>query len=122
GLGGPDPDPERPFLYINDGTIEAVRCGRWKLHVRKRRTEMCELYDLSVDVGEAHDVADAHPDVVAGLLAQVEAGRADLGDEALGIVGTGTRPIGRIAEPTTLTTYDPTHPYFMAEYDLHHRG
>ena len=122
GLGAAAPDPERPFLYISDGNIEAVRSGRWKLHVRKRRQEMCELYDLVADVGETTDVAAEHPDVVERLLALVDAGRADLGDEALGIVGTGTRPIGRVDHPVTLTTFDPDHPYFMAEYDLHHRG
>ncbi len=122
GWGDAPPDPERPFFYIGDGNIEAVRCGRWKLHVRKRRIEMTELYDLVDDIAEAHDVAAQHPDVVARLLDVVAAGRADLGDQALGIDGTGTRPIGRVDDPQPLTTFDPDHPYFMAEYDLHHRG
>src|SRR5690606_29406091 len=122
GLGGAAPDPDRPFLYIDDGNVEAVRSGRWKLHVRKKRHEICELYDLSVDVAETTDLAAEHPDVVARLSALVDAARSDLGDQALGIVGRGTRPIGRVDDPVPLTTFDPDHPYFMAEYDLHHRG
>ena len=122
GLGGSAPDAERPFLYIRDGSIEAVRSGRWKLHVRKGPEEVRLLFDLVADVGETTDLADAHPDVVARLAAMIDAGRADLGDEATGTVGAGVRPIGRVAEARTLTTFDPEHPYYLAEYDLPHRG
>ena len=122
GLGEAVPDAERPFFYLLDGTIEAVRSGRWKLHVRKRRHERLELYDLSVDVGETDDVHADHPDVVARLLALLDEGRADLGDEATGVVGRGVRPIGRVDDPQPLTTFDPDHPYYAAEYDLPHRG
>ncbi len=79
-----------------------MRVGRWKLHVRKGGTELFELYDLASDVGEVTDVSDHHPDIVAELLARVEAGRIDLGDQASGIVGVGTRPIGRVDDPVTL--------------------
>jgi arylsulfatase A len=56
------------------------------------------------------------------LTSSVVAGRATLGDERLGIDGSEIRPIGRVDNPVPLTEFDPTHPYFMAEYDLHHRG
>jgi arylsulfatase A-like enzyme len=122
GLDDARPDPDRPFVYIQDGTLEAVRVGRWKLHVRKRQREAVELYDLQADVGEATDVADAHPDVVARLSAVLDEVRRDLGDEATGVHGAGVRPIGRVAEARTVTTFDPGHPYYQAEYDLPHRG
>ena len=122
GFDGEAPDAERPFVYILDGSIEAIRSGRWKLHVRKRRREVLELYDLSADVGETTDVLAAHPDVVARLRALLDDARRDLGDEATGTVGTGVRPIGRVAEAKPLTTFDPDHPYYAAEYDLPHRG
>ena len=122
GIGSSVPAADRPFLFLYDGNIEAVRVGRWKLHVRKRTRELRALYDLRADVGESRDVAAEHPDVVAALLTHVEAGRRDLGDQALGIAGAGTRPIGRVDDPVPLTTFDPDHPYFMAEYDLPHRG
>jgi hypothetical protein len=48
--------------------------------------------------------------------------RRELGDERLGLVGQEVRPIGRVEQPSTLTTYDSHHPYFMAEYDLADKG
>ncbi len=32
------------------------------------------------------------------------------------------RPIGRALTPQPLVTFDPGHPYYMAEYDLSDRG
>ncbi len=122
GLGGACPAPDRPFVYILDGSLEAIRMGRWKLHVRKRQHERRELFDLDADLGEQHDVADDHPDVVARLEAELDRWREALGDDATGVTGTDVRPIGRVAEPRPLTTFDPDHPYYMAEYDLPHRG
>ncbi len=122
GLDGPQLDPDRAFFFIGGPSIEAVRVGRWKLHVRKRGAEMLELYDLDRDPGETTDVAARHPAVVADLQTRIEEGRRDLGDETLGIEGTGVRPIGKVDDPVPLTEFDPDHPYFMAEYDLPHRG
>ncbi len=122
GLDGPVPAADRPFFYIGGANIEAVRIGRWKLHVRKGGAALCELYDLDADIGETSDVSDQHPAVVAELLAAIDAGRADLGDEAAGIVGAGIRPIGRVDDPAPLTAIDPTDPATMAEYDLPYRG
>ena len=122
GLEGSIPDADRAFFYIGGANIEAVRVGRWKLHVRKGGNEICELYDLVADVGESVDVADEHPDVVAELLAMVEVGRVDLGDQATGVLGSGTRPIGRVDDPVPLTAVDPNDPATMAEYDLPYRG
>ncbi len=116
------PDADRPFVYILDGNIEAVRSGRWKLHLRKRNREVRELYDLIADIGETTDVSDAHPEVVRRLGALIEAWRLELGDEASGIVGRNVRPIGSVEDARPLTEFDADHPYFMAEYDLPHRG
>jgi arylsulfatase len=52
------------------------------------------LFNLKDDVGETHDVAAEHPDVVKRLLALAEAARADLGDSLTGRVGSGVRPAG----------------------------
>jgi arylsulfatase A-like enzyme len=122
GLDGPAVDDDRSFFFIAGANIEAVRVGRWKLHVRKGGTEICELYDLVDDIGEANDVAAGHPDIVAELLALIEAGRADLGDQASGIIGSGCRPIGRVENPVTLSDVDPNDPATLAEYDLPYRG
>jgi len=42
---------------------QAVRMGRWKA-VRLKPKLPLELYDLAKDVGEEHNVADGHPEVV----------------------------------------------------------
>ena len=105
---------------MND--LEAVRVGKWKLHVSKRGIEMCELYDLDADIAETTDLADSHPDVVADLTSHAERARASLGDARLDRVGDDVRPIGRVADAKRLTEYDPGHPYYMAEYDLSDRG
>ena len=41
---------------------------------------------------------------------------------ATGRTGADVRPAGRVAHPAPLTTYDPDHPYYLAEYDLADRG
>ncbi len=122
GVGPDVPDPTRPFVYILDGSIEALRSGRWKLHVRKRDRVLNELYDLEADIGETTDVALDHADVVERLTRLLDEARADLGDDATGTKGSGVRPIGRVVDPKPLTTYDPQHPYYLAEYDLSDRG
>lgn len=120
GLSDAVPDPDRSFLSMIGGNIEAVRVGRWKLHVRKGRQEMCELYDLVADIGESVDRADEQPEIVAELAARVDAARLELGDQATGVIGLATRPIGRVDNPVTLTSaHDPST---IAEYDLPYRG
>ena len=121
-LAGGDGLDEAPFLSILGGNIEAVRLGRWKLHVRKWNAERIRLYDLEADVGERVDLVDEHPDVVADLLAIVEASRLELGDDATDTVGSDVRPVGRVDDPVTLTMFDEDAPYYMAEYDLPERG
>ena len=122
GLGDERPAEERAFVYILDGSIEAVRVGRWKLHVRKRQRELSALYDLVSDLGETDDRSEDHPDVVAALEAVLDHWRAELGDEATGVAGRDVRPIGRVADPRPVTTFDADHPYYQAEYDLPDRG
>ena len=114
--------PHRAFFYYKRNSIEAVRSGPWKLHLRKDDEEMRALYNLETDIGETTDLYDQHPQVVQELLALVEDCRRDLGDEAVGIEGAHTRPIGRVDEPDTLTHFDPEHPYMIALYDLKERG
>ncbi len=104
------------------GDLEAVRAGRSKLHLAKRGTAMAELYDLETDLGETTDLRHQHPGVVAELEAHAERARDSLGDARLGRVGAEVRPVGRVPDPRPLTTYDPGHPYYLAEYDLTDRG
>lgn len=120
--GGAAASPREAFFYYNRNDLEAVRDGRWKLHVRKSRQAIAELYDLRNDPGENRNVHADEPAVVARLTALLERCREDLGDEALGIAGQNVRPAGRVASPRTLTQYRPDHPYMIATYDLQERG
>ncbi len=116
------PTPHQSFAYYRGNDLEAVRDRTHKLHVARKGKEVTELYDLTDDPGETDDVFTTEPEIVQRLQALAEQYRCELGDERLGIVGQDIRPIGRFENPSTLTTYDPDHPYFMAEYDLAERG
>jgi arylsulfatase A-like enzyme len=61
--GGPAP---HACLFWGGQVLGAVRCGDWKL-IDIRGLEP-QLFDLRADLREAHDVAAAHPAVVADLL------------------------------------------------------
>jgi arylsulfatase A-like enzyme len=110
------PDARSPqevyFFYYHGNDLEAVRSGRWKLHLPHRFRSMegralgsggtpgkydwdrrtgLELYDLASDIGEQHDVAETHPEVVARLMTLVDAMREDLGDKLTENEGAGRR-------------------------------
>ena len=96
--------PYAAFYYYRDDRLQAVRSGRWKLHVYRPEWEDEDyegsreplLFDLYADVGETHDRASEYPQVVAQLEALAEAARADLGDAATGREGTNVRPVGHL--------------------------
>ncbi|RMF36933.1 MAG: N-acetylgalactosamine 6-sulfate sulfatase (GALNS) [Planctomycetota bacterium] len=55
--------PQHDHLYWEYRDQRAVRMGNWK-GIRTKPSRDWELYDLSVDISEAHDVAEQHPDIV----------------------------------------------------------
>ena len=110
------------FFYYKRDSIEAVRSGKYKLHVRKDDDEIQELYDLEADIGETTNIHDQHPDIVSDLNAKIEACRKDLGDAAAGVEGENIRPAGRVENPKPLTNIDIDNPYMIAIYDLKERG
>jgi len=114
--------PHQHFAYFRGTTLEAVRGERYKLHVARGGDVVVELYDLLVDPSESRDIAGRFPDEVASLQRVADGYRSTLGDDLTGVEGTEIRPAARVAEPVTLTTYDPAHPYVVAEYDLDDRG
>ena len=117
-LGATSPQ-EAYFFYYHNNHLEAVRSGRWKLHLphgyrsmegrepgkdgtpgkydHSRKTGL-ELYDLVDDVGETKDVADEYPQDVERLLGYVEQIRSDLGDKLTERKATGSRPAGKLSE------------------------
>ena len=91
--------PTKAFFYYQHTHLQAVRSGKWKLHPPRPANppwtpnwakhidprdvfEIREplLFDLEADIGERHNVAAEHPDVVARLLKLVEHARGDIGD------------------------------------------
>ena len=119
--------PHDAFFYYYMNDLEAVRCGKWKLHVRKharagdpdsRDEEVNELYDLESDIGETRNLFDSHPEIVRELSAKLDACRKDLGDRLTGAKGENVRPRGQVDNPQALTEYNPDHPYMIAMYDI----
>lgn len=66
--------------YTDNGLMQAVRKGTWKL-LRHTSDTTWELYDLSKDIGERHDVAAEHPDVVEELAAWIAANRTEMREQ-----------------------------------------
>ena len=62
---------EDRFLYwefYEPQFCQAGRLGQWKA-VRLRRNAKLELYNLSTDAAEEHNVAEQHPEIVAKMSA-----------------------------------------------------
>ena len=114
--------PHTAFFYYFKDDLEAMRSGKWKLHVRKQGKPTSELYDLVADVSESNNLYEAYPEVVHALELLLNECRDDIGDAALGVIGRNRRHVGRVDNPVTLTTYSPDHPYMVAMYDLSDRG
>jgi len=94
-------DPDRFFAYYFINSLQAVREGKWKLHLPRpanppwlgnfsRNNHIAPadwagfdapfLVDLDADPGETISVSAENPEVVSRLLALAEEVRADIGD------------------------------------------
>ena len=58
------------------GFARAVRMGHWKA-VSLDPAGPLELYDLKTDIGETHNVADKHPDVVKRIEEYLQTARSE---------------------------------------------
>ena len=100
--------PREAFYYYQMDQLQAVRSGKWKLHLplkQKKRPwaepepdSPAQLYDLQADIGETNNVADRHPDIVERLTALAEKAREDLGD--VDRPGKNQRPAGSVPHPS----------------------
>jgi hypothetical protein len=93
--------PHAAFFYYIGTQLQAVRSGKWKLHVARQTGQKkvdAALYDLDRDIGETTDVAAAHPEVVARLMALIEQARDDLGDSLTQHEGKNVRPPGGVEQ------------------------
>ena len=104
------------FFYYNGWSLEAVRSGRWKLHLphgyrtlagkkggtggqpaNYEQTKIgLSLFDLKEDISEQKDISARHPDVVSRLADLVEKMREDLGDSTKNMTGKNRRPAGEV--------------------------
>ncbi len=108
---------DRTFLYYTLGELCAIRYGKWKYFVDSPNYGEA-LYNLKEDLPEENNLLEKNPEVVTKLKEIINKWRNDIDDDLVGIEGKNCRPIGRVDNPKTLTTYDPSHPYMIAEYDL----
>lgn len=109
---------EAYYFYYKTNELHAVLSGDWKLYLphnyrtlngqigRSDGTPIAyesldvrnlELYNLSKDKEEKHNVAAEHPEVVQRLSALAEQKRQELGDALTGQVGQAVREPGRVA-------------------------
>ncbi len=71
-------DPIVRRMGQGSGILASLRSGRWKLIVNELSSQLIErphyeLYDLDADPREAHNVAEAHPDVIRRLESEMQA-------------------------------------------------
>ena len=101
--------PHEAFYYYYRDQLQAVRSGKWKLHLARTQKPRGnkpavkaagKLYDLKADIAEKNDVAEANPGVVERLLGLAEKAREDLGDRDR--AGAHQRPAGLALSPKPL--------------------
>lgn len=77
--------PHEAFYYFKGNTLEAVRSGKWKLHLallEKRaqasRSGRPALFNLKTDIGEKKNLLSTHPEVATRLTAYATAFEKEL--------------------------------------------
>jgi len=81
-LTGAGPSPRRVLYYYWDNELRAIRPGAYKAHFitsgaygdgePRREHNPPLLFNLAEDPGERHDIAAAHPDIVADLVKEAD--------------------------------------------------
>jgi arylsulfatase A-like enzyme len=105
------PPAHETFYYFRGAKLEAVRHHEWKLQVanpaKKDDTTKfaAKLYNLNTDIGEAKDVAAAHPEQVQKLEGLITAMKGDLGVDG---PGPGVRKLGKVSAAQPLIGVDGT--------------
>ncbi|MBC9795875.1 sulfatase family protein [Sinomicrobium weinanense] len=108
---------EAYYFYYKVNELQGVRYQDWKLYFphtyrtmegqepgkggqpgeyKQIALEEIELYNLSVDSTETHNVAEKHPEVVEKIVALANKKRQELGDNLLDIKGNENREPGKV--------------------------
>lgn len=107
--GDVDELPKKPFFYYQLEQLQAVRWGKWKLHLPLDSMlanihrghwgdgRPLRLVNLENDLREARDVSADHPEIVDRLSEFAEQARAQLGD--LHRRGAATRDAAIVKDP-----------------------
>ncbi len=82
--------PHEVFYYFQvGGRLQSMRKGKWKIRLPEtagqgvtENTTPAELYDLSIDVGEQHNVGSEHQNLVANLVKEAQTFEESLKSEA----------------------------------------
>ena len=86
-LDGSGRREQNDFYFGGPRSITGMRSGKWKLQfpvqprwmVPALATDQPLLFDLTNDIGERHNLAKEHPDIVAKLVSKVNAYRREVG-------------------------------------------
>ena len=103
--------PTDAYFYYNGWQLQAVRSGKWKLHLPHKYSAVVvaedgnrygrkgipseiglSLFNLEEDIGEHINLADKYPEIVEDLLKKAEIMKKDLGDSKE--TGAGKRDCG----------------------------
>ena len=101
--------PHNAFFYFKVNRLEAVRSGKWKLHLgnengktgKQKRgmgssSPVAALYDLELDMGETKNVLEQHPEIADRLRWEAKAFEVELAQNS--------RPAGIVADAKPLTS------------------
>ncbi|MFC7404828.1 sulfatase [Georgenia alba] len=76
-LRGEELPPRPPLYFFSHWHLNAVRDGRWKVHVDRFPTndlrELPQLFDVVADPEESYNLASLHPEVLDRMLGLVDA-------------------------------------------------
>lgn len=91
-LLGKEKSPHKAFFYHRLNELQAVRSGKWKLHVRKNKP--VALFDLNRDIGETTNLLNENKDISDSLFIQIKQFQLEL--------DANKRPSGFVDNPVPL--------------------
>lgn len=91
-LLGKEKSPHKAFFYHRQNELQAVRSGKWKLHIRKNKP--VALFDLNLDIGETTNLISEYEAISENLLKQINQFQSEL--------NANKRPAGFVDNPVPL--------------------